>query len=66
MQAFYFLVITITTVGYGDIHPIEWLSRSVMVCIILLALGILPGQVAQRHLSLLECRPTRLTERQTT
>jgi len=46
-EAFYFLIITVTTVGYGDIHPQETMSRCVIVIIILLALGILPGQVAR-------------------
>ena len=46
-EAFYFLIVTITTVGYGDVYPSADLSRCVMVVVMLLALGILPGQVAR-------------------
>lgn len=39
-QAFYFSVATLTTVGYGDIHPTTDLSRVLVSFYILIGVGI--------------------------
>lgn len=36
---FYFSLVTITTVGYGDIHPIIWVSKVFVIFEILFGLG---------------------------
>ncbi len=36
---FYFSVVTITTVGYGDIQPVHWLARTIVITEILFGLG---------------------------
>ncbi|HLD40172.1 MAG TPA: potassium channel family protein [Candidatus Nanoarchaeia archaeon] len=40
IQAFYFSVATITTVGYGDLHPTTDLSRIVVSLYLLLGVSI--------------------------
>eukprot|EP00923_Selenidium_pygospionis_P042107 GHVN01073015.1.p1 GENE.GHVN01073015.1~~GHVN01073015.1.p1 ORF type:complete len:1337 (-),score=246.90 GHVN01073015.1:330-4340(-) len=42
---FYFAVVTVSTVGYGDFSPIKWSSRFVTVCTILVTFGFLPSQI---------------------
>lgn len=46
-DALYFVVVTFTTVGYGDVVPATALSRMVVVCIILFAFTLLPVQVGR-------------------
>src|SRR3989338_6763347 len=41
VQAFYFSVATITTVGYGDLHPTTDLSRIVVSLYLLLLISII-------------------------
>ena len=55
-QAFYFSAVTITTVGYGDLHPTTDLSRMVATVFVLisipiffLALGIVGESVFARY-----------------
>lgn len=41
VDAFYFTVITLTTVGYGDITPSQTLSKLFTVMLVLLGIGLL-------------------------
>jgi len=39
-SSLYFVVVTLTTVGYGDLHPTTDLSRLVTILFILIGVGI--------------------------
>eukprot|EP01029_Cantina_marsupialis_P009827 TRINITY_DN2267_c0_g1_i1.p1 TRINITY_DN2267_c0_g1~~TRINITY_DN2267_c0_g1_i1.p1 ORF type:complete len:630 (-),score=143.65 TRINITY_DN2267_c0_g1_i1:100-1989(-) len=45
-SAFYFIVVTITTVGYGDISPETTMGQAVIVVTILLSLVLIPKQLS--------------------
>jgi voltage-gated potassium channel len=45
-ESFYFLVVTIATVGYGDIHPVTTSGRILAVILIVLGVGTFLGVVA--------------------
>ncbi|KAH9513975.1 potassium channel, sub T, member 2 [Bulinus truncatus] len=44
-EAFYFVVVTFSTVGYGDFSPDIWLGRLFMILTIALAFVTLPSQI---------------------
>ncbi|KAL3891793.1 hypothetical protein ACJMK2_004040 [Sinanodonta woodiana] len=44
-DAFYFVIVTFTTVGYGDIAPDMWISRLFMILMICVALAFIPIQI---------------------
>jgi hypothetical protein len=44
-NSFYFLIVTVGTLGFGDLHPTTELSRFVVMLIIILSLVIIPIQV---------------------
>ncbi len=46
MEALYFAVVTVTTVGYGDIHPTTGLGMIVCMIMILGGVGIFTGTIA--------------------
>ena len=46
-NTFWFVVVTFSTVGYGDIYPDIWPSKLCVMCIIFLALGLIPVQIEQ-------------------
>lgn len=46
LDCLYFIVVTITTVGYGDIYPTKSYSRIVIICIISIGFVIIPVQAA--------------------
>jgi hypothetical protein len=46
LDAFYFLIVTISTVGYGDIHPVTPLGKVLVVVIIIAGVGCFLGVVA--------------------
>uniref|UniRef100_A0A915C207 Potassium channel subfamily T member 2 n=1 Tax=Parascaris univalens TaxID=6257 RepID=A0A915C207_PARUN len=43
--SFYFVIVTFSTVGYGDWYPDTWMSRLFVVILICTAIGILPSQI---------------------
>ncbi|TPX44523.1 hypothetical protein SeMB42_g01752 [Synchytrium endobioticum] len=45
-RALYFVFITMSTVGYGDITPHTIPSRWVVICLIVVALAVLPGLIS--------------------
>lgn len=46
IESFYFTVVTITTVGYGDIHPTSDESRLVAMGFILVGVSLAGGMIA--------------------
>ncbi|XP_052789298.1 potassium channel subfamily T member 2-like isoform X2 [Mya arenaria] len=46
-ESVYFTVVTLSTVGFGDIHPDIWPSQLFMLCMITAALLVLPTQLEQ-------------------
>lgn len=55
-EAFYFTVVTLSTVGYGDLHPTTAASRAFTaifiltgVAVVLAALGIVGSGMLDRH-----------------
>ncbi|KAI8817733.1 uncharacterized protein EV422DRAFT_213864 [Fimicolochytrium jonesii] len=46
-QALYFIVITASTVGYGDVSPKSIPGQFVVIVFIILAISILPGLISQ-------------------
>ena len=56
-QAFYFSVVTLTTVGYGDLHPTTDASRVFTAAYILVGVGIMLaslGTIASSYLKMTE------------
>ena len=46
LDAFYFIIVTIATVGYGDLHPVTPLGKMTVIIIILFGVGVFIGLVA--------------------
>jgi voltage-gated potassium channel len=46
LDAFYFIIVTIATVGYGDIHPVSTAGKILVIGIILAGVGCFVGVVA--------------------
>ncbi|KAL3891867.1 hypothetical protein ACJMK2_004111 [Sinanodonta woodiana] len=44
-DAFYYVIVTFTTVGYGDIAPDIWISRLFMILMICVAFAFIPFQI---------------------
>ena len=52
LDAFYFLVVTVSTVGYGDISPTTQASRAVIVFFITLSVVLIPMQLNELNVLL--------------
>jgi len=61
-DAFYFSIVTITTVGYGDIHPATQLGKILAVVLIITGVGTFLGVVANGTEILLNKREKRIRE----
>lgn len=46
-DSFYFVVVTVSTVGYGDIIPIDPVARLLAIIIIIIGFSIIPTQVSK-------------------
>ncbi|XP_033759939.1 potassium channel subfamily T member 2-like [Pecten maximus] len=57
-ESFYFVIVTFSTVGYGDISPDTWLGQLFMTCMIGLAFAFIPRQVEGVTSALYEIRTT--------
>uniref|UniRef100_T1JA22 RCK N-terminal domain-containing protein n=1 Tax=Strigamia maritima TaxID=126957 RepID=T1JA22_STRMM len=53
-ESSYFVAITLTTVGYGDLFPDVWLSKLYMVLMILIALAVMPKKFESLAFSWME------------
>lgn len=60
LDSLYFTVITIATVGYGDIHPITPMGRLLTIIIIIFGVGSFLGVIANTTEMLLNKRETSL------
>lgn len=47
-ESFYFVIVTFSTVGYGDISPDNWLGQLFMLTMICLAFAFIPRQVSHK------------------
>ncbi|VDK73290.1 unnamed protein product [Litomosoides sigmodontis] len=45
--SFYFVMVTFSTVGYGDWYPDTWMSRLFVIILICIAFAILPKQIEE-------------------
>ena len=45
-EAVYFVIVTFSTVGYGDISPDIWLGQLFMLLMICIAFAFIPKQVS--------------------
>ncbi len=61
-DAFYFSIVTITTVGYGDIHPATQLGKILAVVLIITGVGSFLGVVANATEILLDKREKKIRE----
>ena len=56
LDAFYFLIVTIATVGYGDIHPLTPAGKILVMLIILTGVGCFVGVAANSIESMIDER----------
>jgi len=56
LDSFYFIIVTIATVGYGDIHPVTPVGKMLVVGIILAGVGCFVGVVANAIEYMIEMR----------
>ncbi len=63
LDAFYFSVITLTTVGYGDLTPTQPISKLFTVCYIFVGLSFLLAFINQLARERLEIHSTRFGRR---
>lgn len=61
-EAMYFVIVTITTVGYGDITPISWQGKAITVATILSGIALIPWQLGKLiKILFLEATKTKIT-----
>ncbi|MBN2123127.1 MAG: two pore domain potassium channel family protein [Deltaproteobacteria bacterium] len=60
VDAFYFTLVTVTTVGYGDIHPVTPLGKIFAILLIVSGVGTFLGVVANTTEILLNRRESRI------
>jgi len=46
-ETMYFVIVTIATVGYGDITPISWAGKALTVATILTGIALIPWQIGK-------------------
>ena len=56
LDAFYFIIVTISTVGFGDIHPVTPLGKVLVIVIIIAGVGCFLGVVANAIEYMIETR----------
>ena len=56
LDAFYFLIVTIATVGYGDIHPLTPAGKILVMVIIVTGVGCFVGVAANSIESMIDER----------
>jgi voltage-gated potassium channel Kch len=61
-ESFYFTVTTLTTVGYGDIHPTSDVSRVTAAIFILLSVGIVIAALSKIGSGYLSAQEHRLSD----
>ncbi len=61
-DAFYFMAISITTVGYGDITPMTNIAQLIVVVTVLLGITIVPAQITSMIKYLAEQKDTKKKE----
>jgi voltage-gated potassium channel len=59
LDAFYFLIVTIATVGYGDIHPVTPAGKILVMLVILTGVGCFVGVAANSIESMIDERERR-------
>ena len=59
LDAFYFLIVTIATVGYGDIHPVTPLGKILVMLVIITGVGCFIGVAANSIESMFDERERR-------
>ncbi len=61
-EAMYFAIVTITTVGYGDITPISWQGRAITIVMILSGIALIPWQLGKLiKIVMMEASKTKVT-----
>ncbi len=63
IQSFYFSVITLSTVGYGDLHPTTEISRLFTACYILSGVAIALSALGIIGMNYLEKREKKILQR---
>ena len=53
-DAFWWVIVTVTTVGYGDLFPITWPGRG--IGILTMMTGVFVSPIARANPMLLKCR----------
>ena len=54
LAALYFSVMTLTTVGYGDIHPVTPIGKIFTICYVLLGIGVISALIVNFNRALKE------------